>query len=147
MQGRLIPCGGGDPIPLIPPRVVIGRNPDCNVVLRVPSVSGRHCQLDWADWTWSVRDLGSRNGIRVDGVRCEVQRLPPGSVLWIASLRYRVSYLLQGPGPAEQGPSFSESLLKKAGLEHWQPPPGGGGRRQGEDEGDPPRPRYTLDES
>ena len=36
-----------------------------------------------------VRDLGSTNGIRVNGIRMETGRLHPGDELSIAHLRYR----------------------------------------------------------
>ncbi|HMF17246.1 MAG TPA: FHA domain-containing protein [Gemmataceae bacterium] len=116
--GHLVPCGGGSPIPLRKERVVIGRNSDCDVVLRHSTVSGRHCQLEWQDEQscWLVRDLDSRNGIRVDGSRCESKLLRHGSILWIASHRYQVVY---GSLRAEtaRGPVFAQSLLQAAGLE------------------------------
>jgi adenylate cyclase len=116
--GKLVPCGGGPPIPLLRPRLIVGRHATCDVVLPVSSVSSEHCELEWADACWSVRDLGSHNGIRVDGVRCQTQRLPPGSILWIANLRYEVVYGGKAAAaPAEKkGPSFGQSLLEKAGL-------------------------------
>ena len=116
--GYLVPCGGGSPIPLRKERIVIGRSNDCDVVLRHSTVSGRHCQLEWQDEQscWLVRDLGSRNGIRVDGSRCESKLLRHGSILWIASHRYQVVY---GSLRAEtaRGPVFAQSLLQAAGLE------------------------------
>ncbi|HVK86028.1 MAG TPA: sigma 54-interacting transcriptional regulator [Kofleriaceae bacterium] len=52
----------------LPPRpeIVIGRAPDCDVVVDDPSVSRRHASLDASG---SVRDLGSRNGTTVAGKR------------------------------------------------------------------------------
>jgi pSer/pThr/pTyr-binding forkhead associated (FHA) protein len=147
--GKLVPCGGGPPIPLLRPRLVVGRHDDCDVVLRAAGgVSGRHCQLEWADGGWSVRDLGSKNGIRVDGVRCEAQPLPPGSVLWVGGLRFEVVYAAPGAAaqPQPRPPLFSQSLLEKAGLARWrppEPPPRGPGTAGAEDES--PQ-RYTLDD-
>jgi pSer/pThr/pTyr-binding forkhead associated (FHA) protein len=112
--GRLIPCGGGDPIPLRQATVIVGRYDRCDVVLRSATVSGRHCQLDWTDQGWYVRDLGSRNGIRVAGVRCEEKLLPPGCVLSIADQRYEVVYGHAAAGPAPR--LFAQSLLEAAKL-------------------------------
>lgn len=66
-------------------RVVIGRSPDCDVVLASDSVSRQHAELvAHGDATWSVRDLGSRNGTGVNGVRVHGERpLQPGDVLQI----------------------------------------------------------------
>jgi pSer/pThr/pTyr-binding forkhead associated (FHA) protein len=131
--GQLLPCGGGDPIPLRKLRVVVGRHETCDVVLRAGTVSGRHCQLEWTDAGWFVRDLGSRNGIKVDNVRCEAKLVPPGSVLSIAGLRYEiVSGAGRRPGPPSR--VFRQSLLEAAGLAHWQPPEERGGRQESKEE-------------
>ena len=138
--GKLVPCGGGPPLPLLQPRLLVGRDPTCDILLRAPAVSGRHCMLEWAGGAWSVRDLGSKNGTRVHGVRCEEARLPPGSVLSVAGLRFQVVY---GAGPAarpEPPPAtFGQSLLQKAGLERWSPP-------EPADPKDRPHDRYNLDD-
>jgi len=145
--GKLIPCGGGQPIPLRQPRLLVGRHHRCDLVIRCPSVSGRHCQLEWAGGGWVVRDLGSRNGIRVDGRRCEEQRLAPGSILGVAGVRYQVVYTppAAGPGPQEQKPLFAQSLLEKAGVTRGSGPSPGGQQAAGEEDG-PPHQRDTLED-
>jgi len=123
--GELVPCGGGDPIPLRQPKLRVGRHADCDVVLHFANVSGKHCQLEWTDGYWFVRDLGSRHGIRVDGVPCQTECLKPGSVLWIAGHRFQIVYVPQGAGPpSESKPHqlFVQSLLEAAGLVRWNPP-------------------------
>jgi predicted component of type VI protein secretion system len=100
----------------------------CDVVLPFGFVSSRHCELEFAGGHWAVRDLGSRNGVRVDGERCEQKELKPGSVLGIGSLRYRVVYTAPGAAPPREGPRkgpqglFSQGLLEAAGLVRWRPP-------------------------
>jgi adenylate cyclase len=139
--GKLVPCGGGPPIPLLQPRLIVGRHPTCDLVLRLSSVSSEHCELTWTDGGWFVRDLDSHNGIRVDGVRCREQRLQPGCVLWIANLRYEVVYAGKSPGgPVRKGPVFGQGLLDTAGLatRQLEPP-------SGETE-DAPRRRHSLDD-
>jgi sigma-B regulation protein RsbU (phosphoserine phosphatase) len=65
-------------------RVVIGRSPDCDVVLASDSVSRQHAELVAHGDAWSVRDLGSRNGTGVNGVRVNGERpLQPGDVIQI----------------------------------------------------------------
>jgi adenylate cyclase len=141
--GELVPCGGGNPIPLLKPSLVVGRHEGCDIVIRSASVSGRHCQLEWAGGSWSVRDLGSRNGIRVDGERCQARSLPPGSVLSVANLRYRLAGKQPGAGrAADRGAVFGQSLLEAAGLTGWRPPAPG---PQADDD-EAPRPRLTLDD-
>ena len=74
MLGELMPVGGGDPIPLLKPNLVIGRRESSDIVLRFPNVSGSHCELVLDGGYWTVRDLGSSNGIKVNGTRTTEQR-------------------------------------------------------------------------
>ena len=48
--------------------VTIGRAPDNMILIEDPSVSSRHAQLERAGDTYRVKDLGSTNGTRVNGV-------------------------------------------------------------------------------
>jgi Protein of unknown function (DUF3662)/Inner membrane component of T3SS, cytoplasmic domain len=52
-------------------RVVVGRSRDCDVVVDDPNVSRRHIELRREDEGWMVADLGSTNGVRVNGRRVE----------------------------------------------------------------------------
>jgi pSer/pThr/pTyr-binding forkhead associated (FHA) protein len=117
MFGQLLPCGGGDVIPLLKPRLFIGRSSECDLTIALGMVSTKHCLLDLREGIWHVHDLGSRNGIRIDGARCKEGRLLPGNVLWIASQRYQIDYRL--PAAA----ATAESAPKSFVSEH-QPPPG-----------------------
>lgn len=69
---------------LVGRRVVVGRSPDCDVVLNTTSVSRQHAELLCDDAGWRVRDLGSRNGTGVNGTRVAGERaLQSGDVLRI----------------------------------------------------------------
>lgn len=115
--GELIPCGGGDPIPLQRPKLVVGRRSSCDISLRFPNVSSHHCQFELINGYWNVRDLNSRNGIKVNGVRCDSKWLLPGDEVSIAKHRYEVVYTpdTDAPPPEDEDP-FAVSLLEKAGL-------------------------------
>ena len=63
---ELVPVKGGDPIPLLRPKLVIGRRESCDICLRFPNVSGRHCELTFQDGYWTIRDLGSTNSMRIN---------------------------------------------------------------------------------
>jgi len=131
MYGELIPLGGGDPIPLPDPRrkdkLLVGRREKCDVVLRFANVSAHHCELINEGGYWYVRDLQSRNGIKINDVRKEKQeqhRLDPGDILAIAKHRYRVEYEpaelgAVGPPPPDNLSQeiMRESLLSRAGLD------------------------------
>lgn len=115
--GELIPCGGGDNIPLLKPKLLVGRRSSCDISLRFPNVSSHHCELELINGYWHVRDLNSRNGIKINGERCARKWLMPGDILSVAKHRYEVSYepLGDAPPPEEADP-FAVGLLEKAGL-------------------------------
>ncbi|SFH58393.1 FHA domain-containing protein [Planctomicrobium piriforme] len=118
MLGELIPQGGGDPIPLLQPKLVIGRRSSCDIVLIFPNISSQHCELELVNGYWQVRDLGSRNGVKVNGERVDSRFLYPGDDVAIAKNHYKIQYEPVGdaPPPPEEDP-FAMGLLEKAGLE------------------------------
>lgn len=46
---------------------LIGRSGQCDVVIPHESVSRKHCQIDYRDGELYVTDLGSINGVAIDG--------------------------------------------------------------------------------
>jgi hypothetical protein len=60
---------------------VLGRAGSCDYVIYDPTVSGRHAELVRLDDGWLIRDLGSRNGTRVNGWLVKEQRLRDGDTL------------------------------------------------------------------
>ncbi|TWT77017.1 FHA domain protein [Posidoniimonas polymericola] len=135
MYGELIPLGGGDPVPLLKDKLLVGRRESCDIVLRFANVSAHHCELYFDSGYLFVRDLQSRNGVKVNNVKVEDKRVDPGDTLAISKHKYRVEYSpaelgAVGPPPSDN-PSkeiMGESLLKRAGLEHT--PRGGSSSRR-----------------
>jgi hypothetical protein len=65
----------------------IGRSHDGDLVVLAVSVSREHAVVTRSDGGWSVRDLGSRNGTFVDGVRCQGRTaLSPRSLLKVGDV-------------------------------------------------------------
>jgi adenylate cyclase len=125
MYGELVPLGGGDPIPLLKKKLVIGRRENCDIVLRFPNISSRHCELEVKSGYWYVQDLDSRNGVRVNGIRVEAgeKRLDPGDTLAIAKHKFEMRYDPSALGAVGAPPPeddvrqiFGKSLLERAGL-------------------------------
>lgn len=129
MYGELVPLGGGDPIPLLKKQLLIGRRESCDIVLRFANVSAHHCQLFVNGGYWYVRDLQSRNGVKVNGMRVQEKRLGPGDTLSVAKHNYELQYSptddlgAVGPPPADDLPAevMNESLLSRAGLRSSSP--------------------------
>ncbi|MFN9717834.1 MAG: FHA domain-containing protein [Planctomycetota bacterium] len=118
MLGQLVPCGGGDPIPLMAPKLLVGRRSACDIKLDFPNVSSHHCELEFKGGYWHIRDLGSSNGIKVNGERCESKCLSPGDEVGIAKHFFRIDYVVEsGSEIPEEENTFSRSLMEKAGLE------------------------------
>lgn len=121
--GELQPIGGGDPIPLMKRTLLVGRRESCDIVLRFANVSAHHCQLSLVGGYWYVKDQGSRNGVKVNGMRVTEKRLDPGDALSVAKHNYEINYSpaelgAVGPPPPENLPNdiMSKSLLERAGL-------------------------------
>lgn len=124
MLGELLPTGGGDPIPFLKTKLLVGRRESCDISLRFPNVSSHHCELELINGYWRVRDLGSRNGTKVNGIRVESTWLLPGDELSVAKHSYEVRYSATGEvPPPEVEDIFSMSLLEKAGLSRRPEPP------------------------
>ncbi len=60
-------------------RAVVGRSRDVDVQIEDPNVSRRHAEVVQQGSTWWVIDLGSTNGVEVDGRRVQRARLDDGT--------------------------------------------------------------------
>ncbi len=125
MFGELVPKGGGDPIPLLKKSLLMGRRESCDIVLRFANVSAHHCQLLCEGGYWYVKDMNSKNGTKVNGVRVISRKLlQPGDTLAVAKHSYDVVYApldigAVGPPPDSEMAEdvLSRSLLERAGLD------------------------------
>ena len=124
--GTLVPVGGGDNIPLLRNRLRIGRRDGCDIVLPFSNISGHHCLMEIDEGYWFIRDLNSRNGVKVGGQKIIPglkKRIDPGEEVAIAKNVYKCEYdpIENGaygtPPQDEQAEAFFErSLLERAGL-------------------------------
>jgi len=77
-----------------PGTVRIGREAGCAVLLTSdPMVSRNHAELRWNGSSWIVRDLGSRNGLWVNGVRVTEHTLNIGDQIGVGQTLLRVEGL------------------------------------------------------
>ena len=72
------------------PRAVLGRSDDAECVLRDPNVSRRHAELRQdASGQWEIFDLGSTNGVKVNGRRVTEAPLREGDQVTIGTTTCR----------------------------------------------------------
>jgi FHA domain-containing protein len=64
-------------------RATVGRSRDCDVVVSDPNVSRRHIELRRGERGWAAVDLGSTNGMKVNGRRLGHAELEPGDRITI----------------------------------------------------------------
>lgn len=70
--------------------IVVGRDPQCEISHADPRLSRRHAEFSVGPQGVLVRDLDSRNGIRVNGHPVKEATLAPGDVVQIAQLNVRL---------------------------------------------------------
>jgi hypothetical protein len=113
---RLVALDEGPDITLDRTIVVVGRHPACETRLDSLRVSRHHCCMTQENGEVVVRDLGSTNGIRINGQRVEMGRLRPGDELSIAHIRYRLENG-QGHEQTIAEPVSVAGLARSAGEE------------------------------
>ena len=91
MSRRLIVSGGSRPRELVlVGTLIVGRDPACDISeTNDPLMSRRHAAFSAGPRDVMVRDLGSRNGILVNGVKTPESTLRSGDVVQIGHLQVR----------------------------------------------------------
>ena len=119
--GEIVPVGGGDAIPLLQEVLTVGRRESCDICLAFQNVSSKHCELAYANGRWTVKDLNSSNGVKVNGgeriVPQSARVLKPGDEVSIGHHKFVIHYEAAGTfeEPVEED-LFARSLLEKAGI-------------------------------
>ncbi|MBI1369058.1 MAG: DnaJ domain-containing protein [Planctomycetes bacterium] len=72
--------------PLAKPVTVIGRRGSCELSIPLTSISREHCQIDFRDGQFFVRDLQSSNGVLVNDQRVSESPLKAGDVIHIGAV-------------------------------------------------------------
>src|SRR5947199_3014995 len=101
MPAHLLSLTDGPSILIDKPVLLFGRHQECDVQLNSRKVSRRHCCIAQVEDYLVIRDLGSTNGIRINGQRVLEGRLKASDELTIGASRYQVRW--DALDPAEQG--------------------------------------------
>ncbi|CAN5289037.1 hypothetical protein BH11PLA2_BH11PLA2_10690 [soil metagenome] len=125
VYAELVPTGGGDAVPLTQVTMTVGRRRSNDICLDYPNVSSKHCEFTCEDGIWFVQDLGSSNGVKINGEKITKRRtLKPGDEVIIAkSHTYTIDYKLSNEAKekleelaGQEEDIFAMSLMEKAGL-------------------------------
>jgi FHA domain len=109
---------------LSPGQFLIGRSTDCQLSVDDPLVSRRHARLLVTDEAVYVEDLGSRNGVLVDGVRIDGRyRLRDGSRVTVGAQEMTIVDAQRAPTGAPGSMTHADSSsLRHPTLSLSQPP-------------------------
>jgi hypothetical protein len=88
-HGRPVIVAEGKRMPVGPGGAVIGRSRDCDVVLSDSNVSRRHAEIRPAGDAWIITDLGSTNGVKVNGRQVTSAPLKPGDDVVVGTVDVR----------------------------------------------------------
>ncbi len=113
-EERAVEAGG--------PEIAIGRGLDNRLVLPDPSVSRSHAVIRRGDDGWAVQDLGSTNGICVNGLPVSQAALAPGDLLRVGTVDVQVDAAPESGWPAEEDPE--EGILNATIVRRLEDLPG-----------------------
>ncbi|SFN41554.1 FHA domain-containing protein [Dokdonella immobilis] len=102
---------------------ILGRDPQCDVVVHHHSISRRHASLSLdASEHWQLRDLGSKNATRVDGRPLSASHvLSHGAWFALGDVYVRFEHVddaAQGASRTEQGRRRHSSMIWNTRLRH-----------------------------
>jgi pSer/pThr/pTyr-binding forkhead associated (FHA) protein len=112
---QLVALTEGINISLEKPIILIGRHQECDIQIPSRKISRRHCCIALVADHLVIRDLGSTNGIRINGVKVVEGNLRPDDELTIGNMRYQFRWI----SPAES----SHGASAKNGIRVGKPSP------------------------
>jgi hypothetical protein len=82
--------GRGHEFPIREGSTVVGRAADCTISIADPGLSRRHFEVTWDGAVCAVRDLGSRNGVTVNGLPVRQAIVRPGDLIGAGAVCLRL---------------------------------------------------------
>ncbi|MBL8677972.1 MAG: sigma 54-interacting transcriptional regulator [Myxococcales bacterium] len=74
-------------------RAVLGSAPQCDIVVRHPTVSRLHAELSWREDGLWIRDEGSTNGTAIQGISIVEANVPDASVMRVGAVDVSIAYV------------------------------------------------------
>ena len=108
---QLVALSEGINIALDKPIVLIGRHQECDIQSPSRKISRRHCCIALVTDHLVVRDLGSTNGIRINGIKVVEGNLQVNDELTIGNMRYQLRWIGESEHPF---PATAKNGIKAA---------------------------------
>ena len=102
----------GKAIPLRNRNLKIGREPECDLILDNPQISRFHAEIFWKGPELMIRDLGSTNGVFLNGHKISEEALHNGDKVLIGTQMY---FKLVYQDAVDQ--SYQQNLFKAANTD------------------------------
>jgi hypothetical protein len=121
MAGTVLTIRGGGrswQVDLKPEGAVIGRSPGCDVVIDSPDVSRRHARIFRSSPDrWTIEDLGSSNGIFINGERLVSRSIMTGDVIEIGPALLSLGQTSRVPADEAVSSTTPRVLVEDFGTE------------------------------
>ena len=106
---RIAGRGEDRKVPLNPKGMVVGRGSKCDIKLVHDKVSRRHARIFRDPFErWLIQDLGSRNGVKVDGERVDACAMIPGRKVQVGP--FVLTLAPEAPAEIPQDPEVTGSI-------------------------------------
>ncbi len=128
MDVQLVVAGGskaGQVIPITGPKFIIGRADDCHLKPRSELISRYHCAIISEDGYVAIRDLGSKNGVYLNGERVSMEHeLKNGDKLSVGPLEFFVHLTVAVKGQKKpKVESVSDAVTRTVQIQSETTPP------------------------
>jgi phosphoserine phosphatase RsbU/P len=102
---------------------IIGRQPDCDLVLIDQRISRNHARITNSGDDYFIEDLGSRHGISLNGSKAQREALRGGDIVEFGvDSSYQIQFLTESAAPAEGLGKLKEILAIVRSMEHTVTP-------------------------
>jgi len=88
----LLALSEGPNIDLEKPIILIGRHQECDIQIPSRKISRRHCCIALVNDHLVIRDLGSTNGVRINGIKVVEGNLQANDEVMIGNMRYQLKW-------------------------------------------------------
>ncbi|QOJ00730.1 MAG: FHA domain-containing protein [Phycisphaeraceae bacterium] len=109
------PDGKSQEVPLKKPRIVVGRQEDCQIRIPEGSVSRQHCEFRVNDTQVVLKDLGSSNGTFCNRRRITQTELAPGDLISVGPCVF-VLRVGAEPGAFDPADAFKRGHVPPGGA-------------------------------